>query len=67
MLFMTIAYDPRPSGLPGPGSRYDAPGLRDIIDEAFYDEQPDEQPGKIFPTDDDWIRMYDSNEMEENY
>lgn len=64
---MTIAHDPRPAILPNPGSRYESPGLRDITDEAVYEERPDEQPEKSFPIDDDWIRMYDGNNMEENY
>jgi hypothetical protein len=64
---MSIAYDPRPSVLPTPGSRYETPGLRDITDEVLYEEQPDEKPENQFQADDDWIRMYDGDKMEENY
>lgn len=64
---MTIAYDPRPSALPNPGGRYDTPGLRDITDEAVFEEAPDDEPENRFQSDDDWIRMYDGSRMEENY
>lgn len=64
---MTIAYDPKPAIPQTPGIRNVYPNLREITDETIYEEEHDEQPDRLRPSDDDWINMYVGRNMEENY